>query len=255
MLFDAWRLAVGTLTAVPVRPPKTVDRRRAGLAMLLAPLAVLPLSLALALMVALGHWLTLSYAITALLAIAVTVVGNRGFHLDGLSDVADGLAASFDRDRSLQVMKSGTSGPAGVVATVLVIGLQVSGLAALLGSVEWWRAAVVAGLALCLSRVALVISCTRGIPAARQDGLGETYTQSITRSGAVALVALAAALLSFAGCWAGLEWWRGALAMAIATVVCLIMVLHAVRRFGGVTGDVFGAAVEIALAAIFVVLS
>ncbi|MEZ5159525.1 MAG: hypothetical protein R2709_01430 [Marmoricola sp.] len=42
MLLDAWRLAVGTLTAVPVRPPMTVDRRRAGLAMLLAPLAVLP---------------------------------------------------------------------------------------------------------------------------------------------------------------------------------------------------------------------
>ncbi len=255
MLLDAWRLTVGTLTAVPVRPPKAVDRRRAGLAMLLSPIAVLPLGLALALMVAIGHWVSLSYAITALLAVTAAVLGNRGFHLDGLSDVADGLAASFDRDRSLQVMKSGTSGSAGVVATVLVIGLQVSGLAALLGSVEWWRAAVLAGLALCLSRVALVICCVRGIPAARQDGLGQTYTQSITRSGALALVALAAALLSFAGCWAGLEWWRGALAMAIASVACLMLMLHAVRRFGGVTGDVFGAAVEIALAAIFVVLS
>ena len=58
MLLDAWRLAVGTLTAVPVRPPKAVDRRRAGLAMLLSPIAVLPLGLALALMAAIGHWVS-----------------------------------------------------------------------------------------------------------------------------------------------------------------------------------------------------
>ena len=48
VLRDAWRLAVGTLTAVPVRPPALVDRRRAGLAMVLAPLAVVPLGLLVA---------------------------------------------------------------------------------------------------------------------------------------------------------------------------------------------------------------
>ena len=37
---DAWRLAVGTLTSVPVAAPVTVDARTAGRAMLLAPLAV-----------------------------------------------------------------------------------------------------------------------------------------------------------------------------------------------------------------------
>lgn len=34
---DAWRLAVGTLTAIPVRPPTTVDPQRASAAMVLVP--------------------------------------------------------------------------------------------------------------------------------------------------------------------------------------------------------------------------
>ena len=47
-LRDAWLLATGTLTAVRVPPPSHVDRSVAGLAMVLAPLAVLPLAVAAA---------------------------------------------------------------------------------------------------------------------------------------------------------------------------------------------------------------
>jgi len=55
MLGDAARLAVGTLTAVRVRAPRRVDARVAGTAMLLAPLAVLPLAAAAAGVVAAGQ--------------------------------------------------------------------------------------------------------------------------------------------------------------------------------------------------------
>ena len=44
MLLDVVRFSVGTLTAIPVRPPTTVDRRVATLGILVAPLAVLPLA-------------------------------------------------------------------------------------------------------------------------------------------------------------------------------------------------------------------
>ena len=123
MLLDAWRLALGTLTAIPVAPPALVDRRRAGMAMVLAPLAVLPLAVAVTLVALAGHGLDLPIPVAALLALGATILGNRAFHLDGLSDTVDGMAASYDRERSLAVMKSGTSGPAGVVAVVLVLGL------------------------------------------------------------------------------------------------------------------------------------
>lgn len=253
MLLDAWRLSVGTLTAIPVRPPISVDRRRAAAAMVLAPIAVLPLGLAVAVVAIAGHRLGSPPLVTALLAIGALVLGNRAFHLDGLSDTVDGLAASYDRERSLSVMKSGTSGPAGVVAVVLVLGLQAAGLASLVSTS--WRGAVLAALAVCASRCALVVCCARGQHAARADGLGLAYAETVPRF-VTALVWIGAALgLAALGAWAGLSWWRGALAAAVALAVVLVLLARTTRRFGGVTGDVFGASIELALAALLVGLS
>lgn len=252
---DAWRLAVGTLTALPVRPPRTVDRSRAGAAMVLAPVAVLPLGVAVLLVAVAGEALDRPLLVVALLAIGAVALGNRGFHLDGLSDVADGLAASYDRERSLAVMKTGTSGPAGTVAVVLVLGLQAAGLVGVLARPDGWRAGALAGLAVCVSRAALVVCCVRGIRPARADGLGHTYTQTVGPAVAAVVWIAAAAALALVGHWAGLDWWRGPLAAVVALVVVAAVVARAVSRFGGVTGDVFGAAVESALAALLVALS
>jgi len=252
---DGWRLAVGTLTALPVRPPRLVDRRRAALAMLLAPLAVLPLGLAVAVLAVVGDALDLAPLVVALLAVGAVALGDRGLHLDGLSDVADGLAASFDRERSLAVMKTGTSGPAGTVAVVLVLGLQVAGLAGVLAGSEGWRAGVVAGLAVCASRAALALCCVRGLPSARPHGLGRTYVGTVHPLLTAGLWLLAAAALAPAADRAGLDWWRGPLAVTTAAAVAALLLAQAVRRFGGVTGDVLGAAVESALAALLVALS
>lgn len=254
-MLDAWRLAVGTLTAIPVRPPTTVDPQRASAAMVLAPAAVLPLGVAATCVALAGHWLQRPVLVIALLAIGAVALGNRAFHLDGLSDTVDGLAASYDRERSLVVMKSGTSGPAGVVAIVLVLGLQVAGLASLLSLPDWWQAAILAGVAVCASRAALVVCCARGVPAARADGLGSTYTQTVPVPVTVFVWTLSAVVLALTGAWAGLEWWRGALAAFVALAAVLAVVKRTTRRFGGVTGDVFGASIEVALAAILVALA
>ncbi|MCA0179294.1 MAG: adenosylcobinamide-GDP ribazoletransferase [Actinobacteria bacterium] len=255
MLRDAWRLALGTLTAVPVRPPSRVDRRRAGAAMMLAPVAAMPLGLVMTGIILAGHWLGLSALVTAMLAIGGAILGNRAFHLDGLADVADGLAASNDRERSLAVMKSGSCGPAGVLALLLVVGLQVAAVTALIDSLPWWRAAVLAGAGLCAARLALVLGALRGVPAARSDGLGSTFARSVAPAAAGALWLLGVALLGGLGWWAGLPWWRGVLAAAVAAALVVVLVARAVRRFGGVTGDALGASIEVAFAAILVGLS
>jgi adenosylcobinamide-GDP ribazoletransferase len=253
MLLDAWRLALGTLTAVPMAPPTVLDRRRAGAAMALAPAAAAPLGAAVTLVSLAGHALDLPSLVMALLGIGVTVLGNRALHLDGLSDTVDGLAASYDRERSLAVMKTGTSGPAGVAAVVLVVGLQTAGLASVLS--RDWRAAVLAGVVICTARAALVVCCARGVPPARMDGLGRIYTGTVPRPVVTAVWACAGVVLALLGRWVGLEWWRGALAAAVALLVVVVVVTHAIQRLGGVTGDLFGAAVELALAALLVALS
>lgn len=253
MLLDAWRLALGTMTAVPTRPPALVDRARAGLALSLAPLAAAPLAVAVVAVMVAGGWLGLPALVTAILAVGVLALGNRGFHLDGLSDTVDGLAASYDRERSLQVMKSGTSGPAGTVAVILVIGVQAAAIASLVP--QGIAGAVLVGICVCASRAALVCCGAHGIPSARPGGLGDSFAESVSRR-MVVFIWLASTVAVTAGVWwVGLPWWRGLSASVVALAVVLLIVARTVRRFGGVTGDVFGASVELALAALLVALS
>jgi adenosylcobinamide-GDP ribazoletransferase len=243
------RLVIGMLTALRVPAVMRVTPGVATGALLLAPLAVLPLGAGVGAVLWAGGRLELPTAAVAFVALALLAVGSRALHLDGLSDVADGLTSSHDRERSLTVMKSGTAGPAGVAAVVLVLGAQA---AALTWFVPWpgeLRGAVVAGAAVCASRAALWITCCGLAPPAREDGLGVTFTRRVPVAAAlvgwVALAALAALVDPV----------RGPVTVAVAGVVVAALTVHTVRRFGGVTGDVFGAAIEVALAVLLIGLT
>lgn len=248
ILRDAWLLATGTLTAVRVPPPGRVDRPVAGLAMLLAPLAVLPLGLVAAAVVLVAGWSGLPPLATAYVVLLALALGTRAFHWDGLADTADGLTASYSPARSLEVMRTGPVGPAGVVAVVLVAGLQAAGLAAVVRHDHgWW----VVGLLVCASRVALAVACVRGVPAARADGLGVTHVGAVPVVAAVASLLLCGVVLGLAGHGIGSTWSLLAGLVVMAGVV-LALLLRCVRRLGGITGDVLGAAVEVSFAVLVV---
>lgn len=232
------RLAIGMLTALRVPPVLTVTPGVATGALLLAPLAVLPLSVVVAGVVWGGQELDLPPLAVAFAALALLAVGSRALHLDGLSDVADGLTSSYDRERSLAVMKSGTAGPAGAAALVLVLGAQAAGLA---GTEPW-----LAGAAVCASRAALWITCCTLAPPAREDGLGVTFTRRVP------VVAALAGWAALAGLAVLVDPVRGPVTVAVAGALVGALTWHAVRRFGGVTGDVFGASIELALAVLLV---
>lgn len=251
-LRDGLLLSIGTLTAWRVPSPRTVDRRSAGIAMIAAPVAVLPLA---ALVGAVGwagtelEWAPLAVAVTM---ITVLALGSRALHLDGLSDVADALTSGHDAERSLAVMKDSAAGPAGAAALVLTLGLQAAAVAGLLVHERgpWIVAACV-----CFSRGALVVACARDVPAARADGLAADYARTVPRLAAVSVWALMLAISAGVFGWADLDWWRGLVAAGVGLCAAAAVVGHCVRRFGGVTGDVFGAAIEISLAAALLVAS
>ena len=243
---DAVRLAVGTLTRFPTPAPRRVDRNTAGRAMLLAPLTAVPLVVVLIvahLAVAAGSH---PAYLAAVLVLAATAWWSRGLHLDGLADTADGLAAGDDRERALAVMRRGDIGPNGVVSLVLTLLVQATALGTLLPTRGGCALAAVALLA---SRVVLALACRAGVPAARTDGLGATVAGSVSTAAAavtaVVVVAVGAALAAITGG----PGYAGVLVVAGAGAGLFAVVTTAVRRLGGVTGDVLGAVVELALAA------
>jgi adenosylcobinamide-GDP ribazoletransferase len=251
---DAWRLAFGTFTAVPVGPPAHVDRTVLGHAMLLAPLTTAP---ALVGWVALGTVSSVGWApaaVAAVLALVVTALLSRALHLDGLADLADGLTSGHDPARSLEVMRRGDTGPAGAAAVVLVLLLDAACLATLLGGSLGTALAVVA---LVGSRLACALCARDGIPPARPEGLGQGVAGTVSRTRLWGLVVLVAALSGLAvarlpDVLGGTTWTAGLGAVVVVLVAVAGAVVtrrHAVRRLGGVTGDVIGAAIEISLAA------
>lgn len=241
---DALRLAFGTLTVLPTRPPADVDDAVARGAMVMAPLAVLPL----AVVWAVGHVATLIVSVPVLLVaavvIAATALYSRGLHLDGLADTADGLSASHDRERVLAVMKRGDVGPSGAAALVLVLVIQAVALGSLLASTAGTALAVIALVA---SRHCLAWGCWSRVPTARPTGLGATVGGTVRTPVLVATTTVVLVLAAGAGRVLGAAWYAGPLVVVVGLLGTGSVLRTAIRRVGGVTGDVLGACVEVSL--------
>jgi adenosylcobinamide-GDP ribazoletransferase len=277
-------LALSWLTVLPVRAGAP-DARTAAAALRWAPLVgglVGAATGAVAVgLVALG----VPTAAAGLLAVGFAGLATRGMHLDGLADTADGLGCYGPPERALAVMRDGGAGPFAVVTLLVVVGAQAAALAtlaapasivagpaataaaaggipapggAVLGAgftdVAGGTAAVLGvvaatALAGAAGRAAFLWVARRGVPAARPGGLGATVAGSQHWWVAVAWwLGLAAAGFALAGP-------RGVLAVGLGAAVVAALSWHTARRFGGMTGDVLGAASELATLAALVVLA
>ena len=249
------RLSVGLLTVIPVGAIDGVDRRVARSAMLLAPLVGLLLGvIAAAVLVAVRALVpsTLGALLAAVLAVATLAYLTRALHLDGLADTADALGSGKRADAALEIARRGDVGPFGVVTLVLVLLVQVTALA-VTSEAGWGALALV--IAVVTGRLAAVVACTRGIPAASASGLGALVAGTVPRVAALAWVVIALVLAAAVGAWITGVPWPALLAVAAGLAAGLAIVARSAGRLGGINGDVLGAAVELSMTTAIVVLA
>ena len=251
------RTALSLFTIIPVRAVPGIGKDEASRAVLWLPLAGVLLAVPAAgvlLAVEAGGHATPRLLLAAALAVGTLAALTGGLHLDGLADTADGLGSRRPRDQALAIMRRSDVGPFGVVTLLLAVVVQITALATI---APGWPAAAALALAVVTGRVAVVMATGPGSPAARPDGFGALV------AGATATRAMVAAGLSLAAAvavTAVLAWgWpaavRGAAAAAAGLLAADLLRRAAKRRLGGMTGDVFGALIEVSTTAVLLVLA
>jgi adenosylcobinamide-GDP ribazoletransferase len=168
-----------------------------------------------------------------LLLVALWAALTGALLLDGLADACDGLGGAWSRERALAIMRDARSGPYGVTAIVLVLGLKATALASLPEGLAW-RALLLAPVLGRTGPLLLVRICRP----ARPDGAGHAFAAG-ARWPALVVGGIIAASVSLAtlGPW-------GALPFGAAGLFAWHVAVYLRRRLGGFTGDTLGALVE-----------
>jgi adenosylcobinamide-GDP ribazoletransferase len=240
--------ALALFSIAPVRRGGALTRSGAATALRWFPVVGAFLGASAALPVtAARQWAPHATLVAAALAIGLLALLTRGLHLDGLADTADGLGSRTPAGRALEIMHRSDVGPFGVLAIVFAVLIDVAALASFDGGV--WRPVAALAVAAATGRIAVVHAAHRRVASARSTGFGALVAGSVSTAIAVAgtVLVLGFGILLAWSVGAGVLGWPAAQAGAL--VVTGAFGLHATHRLGGVTGDVFGALVELGTAA------
>jgi adenosylcobinamide-GDP ribazoletransferase len=248
---------VNLFTVIPAPVPGEIRKDSAARALLWLPVVGLLIG-AVAAAVLLGAEAAGDSAVRRLLAatLALAVLGvlTGGLHLDGLADTADGLGSRRPSDEALAIMRRSDVGPMGAAALLFVVLLQIAALAALPAG---WPGAAAVVLAVVTGRVAVVIAAGTSTPSARPEGFGALVAATATVP--VRAVAASSLLAAAAGAGAAVGGLplaaRGAGAALAGLLAAEFLRRAAQRRLGGMTGDVFGAVIEVSTATVLLVLA
>jgi adenosylcobinamide-GDP ribazoletransferase len=251
------RTALGLFSVIPVKAAGVIDRGDAGRAVRWLPVvgAILAVPAAgVLLAVEAGGTATVRRLLAGALATAVLALLTGGLHLDGLADTADGLGSRRPREEALAIMRRSDVGPFGVAALIFVLLIQITALATVRPG---WPAAAALVAAAVTARAAVVLATGPGSPPARPDGFGALVAGATTARARLAtgLAVLAVVTLTTGLAWGPSQAARGGAAVLAGLLAADLLRRGARHRLGGMTGDVFGAQIELGATAVLLVLA
>ncbi len=198
-----------------------------------------------------AHIVHLPDFLAAACSIGALTLVTGALHEDGLADVADGFGGGVTRDQKLTIMRDSRLGAYGALALCIGTLMRVSAVAAMLE-----RGAFVVALALvsaaALSRVAGLFPLVTLLPA-RTDGAGSSAaTPSPSATRLAAYIAIAIGLTPLLG---GASLAQTIVSQMAAFASGAVVAKIADRQIGGYTGDVLGAAQQVAEVAVLMSLA
>ncbi len=249
---NAFLIAIQFLTRIPVKPNYgDPDATTFDLTESIYWYGIVGLVIGSALWATSGfiHWLNpaMNTSVLAAITILVWVLITGALHLDGLADSADAWLGGNNPEKVLTIMKDPRSGPAGIVAIVVVLLLKFATLEYLF---QTQASSVYLFLAPGLARAAIpyLFLTTRYVGSSQ--GLGSPFegTLSFTRTHqwfGITLLILAIITPIY---------WIVVSLLTLAFVYWALRVLM-MQKIKGLTGDTAGATIEITETAILLGLS
>jgi adenosylcobinamide-GDP ribazoletransferase len=205
----------------------------AGLLLGLLPAA----AFGFALLLDLGPWLA------ATLSVAAMVLTTGALHEDGLADTADSCGGATI-ERRLEIMRDSRIGSFGASALFLSLALRIGVLAALASRTDGGAVVATILITAALSRTAGLMPLVF-LPPARRDGMSQAVGQPARDTFWLA-AGIAAVLAIVIGSLAGLPSQGIALMLVLPGLSGLALVAFARHHLGGQTGDIAGAAQQVA---------
>lgn len=184
----------------------------------------------------LGASAGLSPLAASFVALIVAALATGALHEDGLADVADGFGGGADKAKKLRIMRDSHIGTYGVLALVLAVGMKAGSLS---GFNDPALAAAAVIVAHTLSRAVLPMVMVVLAPA-RTSGLGKAAGRP--RREDAAMAAAIGVLIAVLALGVG----PGLAASALAALGVAAVGWLAQRHIGGYSGDVLGAAQQVA---------
>jgi adenosylcobinamide-GDP ribazoletransferase len=227
--------ALSFLTILPVGQTLPTEGKVMARSMAFYPLV----GLVIGLLLALGHYLLLFLfpkPLVLWLIIGLLTLLTGGLHLDGLADTIDGLACGGTKEKILEVMRDSRIGAFGVISLILFLGAKYLALGQISNPSVPYSLILMA----VMGRNSMVLVCYRS-PYARSDGgLAKPFSENLR----VCEMAFASAsALGIAFLLIGVK------GIAVFLGIGLFSFgyrLFFMKKLGGVTGDILGAANEMA---------
>lgn len=226
------KAALGFFTRLPVGRGSQVDSL-AGLAAWLPAIGLIVGICVAAVMSAASFFFP--PILCGVIGCAVWVAVTGGLHLDGVADCGDGLMVEAPPERRLEIMKDSRLGTFGGTALFFNLLLKTAALAVLASQNSLWYIFLACALAGMFARTSVFWAMR--YPSARPGGMGDALREGTGKQyiWAGAAACLLAAVVAGA---------HGLLALAFAFIAAVVLLRMAVKRIGGVTGDVFGCLIE-----------
>jgi adenosylcobinamide-GDP ribazoletransferase len=177
----------------------------------------------------------------ALFVVLFSVLITGGLHEDGLADAADAFGGGNSREHMLEIMKDSRIGSYGALAIIFSVTGRTLLLAYLPSSI-FIQTVISAEV---LSRwTILPLSCA--LPAARTNSSqGGRVAGKISRLSLIIATLIAFGIVSYL---LHFSMWKPAVAVLVVT---LLSGTYYKRRIGGITGDCFGATIQLTLIAVY----